>query len=232
MLDLDKARSQRAAKRAEKAGSEATSDGTPIVLDGETIAVLPPELPFGVIRPFDKVNDEIALLLGQAMRMQSGGQAVDGTRLVLDLFSANAALPKLLIDIVKGVSTALLSEQGLRKFLDAEPSINDIAALIGGIFEIYGRAWGNPRGPSTRPRAMDRSPSRLPTVLRPRRPRSLPRPWRSPGIHRSPRLPRPRRRPAPVRGRAAQHDVRHPLTGRSGRPRWNCSRRPSRPSPS
>jgi hypothetical protein len=142
MLDLDKARSQRAAKRAEKAGSEATSDGTPIVLDGETIAVLPPELPFGVIRPFDKVNDEIALLLGQAMRMQSGGQAVDGTRLVLDLFSANAALPKLLIDIVKGVSTALLSEQGLRKFLDAEPSINDIAALIGGIFEIYGASLG------------------------------------------------------------------------------------------
>jgi hypothetical protein len=142
MLDLDKARSERAAKRAEKVGAEATSEGTPIVLGGETIAVLPPELPFGVIRPLDRINDEIALLLGQAMRMQSGGQAVDGARLVLDLFSANAALPKLLIDIIKDVSTALLSDQGLRQFLDADPSINDIAALIGGIFDTYGASLG------------------------------------------------------------------------------------------
>lgn len=142
MLDLDKQRADRATRRAEAAAHEANPDGEPIIFGGATIAYLPPELPFDVIRPLDRINDDIALLLGEALRLQQGGGAVDGAKLVLDLFSSNADLPKLLVQIVKDIAAALLTPEGVQAFLNASPSVNDFSALVGGIFTYYGASLG------------------------------------------------------------------------------------------
>jgi hypothetical protein len=142
-IDLSKLRQERAAKRAAVAEREARADGEPIILDGKEIAVLPPELPFGVIKPLRKINDEIALILRQALRMQQGGQVVDGIQLVLDLLSTNAQLPETLVEVVHDMGKALLGEDGLAQLL-ATPdlSLPDIAALVGGIFNHFGASLG------------------------------------------------------------------------------------------
>lgn len=141
-LDLDKAQKDRAARRAAVAEREVNPEGEPIIFGGRTIAHLPAELPWGAIKPLEKINDEIALILRQALQMQQGGRTLDGIQLVLDLLASSPNLPVTLIEVIKGVSTALLSEEGLAKFLAANPSLPDIGALAQGIFEHYGTNLG------------------------------------------------------------------------------------------
>lgn len=141
-LDLDKARAERAAKRAAVAEREGRGDGEPIILDGHTIATLPPELPFNALTPLAKINEEIALLLGQAMRMQQGGQAIEGAQLALDLLSTNGNLPVTLVEVVHDIATAVLGVDGLAAFMASRPTLQDIGVLAGGVFNFYGVSLG------------------------------------------------------------------------------------------
>lgn len=141
-IDLNKLRQERAAKRAVAAEREARTDGEPIILDGKEIAVLPPELPWDAIKPFRQINDEIALLLRQALQMQKGGQTFDGFQLVLDLLATNPKLPQTLIDVVTGVAEALLGKDGLAALFAEKLSLPDVLALVQGVFAFYGTNLG------------------------------------------------------------------------------------------
>lgn len=142
-LDLGKLRKERAERRAKAAEREVNAAGEPIILDGETIATLPNELPFNAVKPLRKINDEIALLLRQALSMQRGGDTFDGIQLVLDLLATNAHLPETLIEVAHDMGEGLLGEDGLAKLLAVpDLSVPDIAALIGGIFDHFGASLG------------------------------------------------------------------------------------------
>lgn len=159
MLDLDAKRAERAAERAEArrhaeaAGREARGETFPIRIGGEIIATLQPELPLTALSPIREIDDEIGLLLHQAMLIAqkeraargsgaSADTAMDATKLLIDLLVTSPNLPQKMIDIARTVGANLLGEEGLTAFLAAAPSVPDVAALAGGLFDWYGTSLG------------------------------------------------------------------------------------------
>jgi len=154
MIDLDKEREERSRARAQTVGREVTGP-VPIVLNGKKVAELPPEVPFTALAPLETIDDEIALLLREALVMsqRGGGTMADATSLVVDLVVANKELPKDIVRVVKAIAAALLGEDGLRALIAEEPSVADLVALVKAVFAHYGMGLGE----SSRP--ADSSPS-------------------------------------------------------------------------
>lgn len=151
-LDLDAARAARAAERRQQdaAGREARGETLPITLGGETIATLTAEFPLTVLGPLREIDSEIALLVNKAMSVvqdrrgggTGGDDAMDATMLVIDLLALNPALPTKVVDIAREMGVRLLGADGLAAFLAAEPTGQDVAALVKGVTDWYGVSLG------------------------------------------------------------------------------------------
>jgi hypothetical protein len=139
VIDLDRERKQRAAER------EGKRQEMPIRLGGETIAVLPVELPIDVLAPLRNLDDSITLLLRSAMqatRTQDAKQRWDATELIVDLLAATPTLPLDVIAVLRQVAENLLGVEGLDKLLGQRPSAEDYGALAKGVFRFYGLTLG------------------------------------------------------------------------------------------
>jgi hypothetical protein len=138
-LDLDQERQVRAATREGKKAE------LPIRIGGEVIATLPAELPFGVITPLRKIDDTIALVIREGMRLVSDQAAAakwQSTELVVNILASNENLPTKVVEVIEEISTNLLTREGMDRFMAANPSMQDIKALALGIFAYYGVSLG------------------------------------------------------------------------------------------
>jgi hypothetical protein len=140
VLDLDSERDARAAAR------EGKQSPLPIRWRGEVIATLPVELAFEVLAPLQLINSDLTLMLRQAVQVaRNNNQASDrwdAAELVIDVLAANPKLPSTVLTVIQQMSTALLGEEGVAKFLAGKPSTGDIAALAKGVFRHYGVSLG------------------------------------------------------------------------------------------
>lgn len=136
-LDLDAERRRRAAQR------EGQKQDQPIVFGGETIAILPVELPLDVLAPIRDMDDDITLLLRSVVRAaQTEGGTADVQALFVDLLAANPALPQNLLDTIQRIAKNLFGESGYEAFIAQRPTREDIAYLAGGIMRFYGLTLG------------------------------------------------------------------------------------------
>lgn len=138
-LDLDLARQQRAAER------EGKKRDLPLRVGGQTIAVLPVELPVDVLAPLRTLDGDLTLLLREAVQSaKNGGDTVnwDITELVIDLLANNPRLPMNFLDTIRDVAKNLLTEEGLNALIEQRPSGQDVAFLIKGVFRFYGLTLG------------------------------------------------------------------------------------------
>lgn len=138
-LDLDQERQVRAAAR------EGQKKELPIKINGEVIATLPAELPFGVITPLRKIDDTIALVIRQGMTLVSDQEKAakwEATELVVNMLASNEDLPTKVVEVIEEISVNLLTRDGLDKFMAAKPSVPDLKALALGIFAYYGVSLG------------------------------------------------------------------------------------------
>jgi hypothetical protein len=137
-LDLDADRQSRAAAR------EGRGQGLPVRVGGETIAVLPAELPLDVLSPLREIDEDLALMLRSVMQATQGtGQtATEATNLVIDLLVANPHLPTKVLDTAVQISKNLLTDAGYERFMAARPSREDIAFVAKGVFRFYGLSLG------------------------------------------------------------------------------------------
>lgn len=142
VLDLDGEAELRAAQH------EGKRQPLPIRWRGETIATLPVELPFDVIAPIHQIDNDLTLLLRQAMQVvrsngRSGDERWDAAEIIIDVLAGNPQLPSRFVKVIKDMATALLGEDGLELFLAGKPSITgDMAALAKGILRHYGVSLG------------------------------------------------------------------------------------------
>jgi hypothetical protein len=147
ILDLDADRERRAAER------EGGNKGLPIRMGGRVVATLPPEFPMDVIEPLRAVDQDLALLLRQAMMMAQGGDTLNATGLVIDLLAANPNLPSIFLDTIRECGTRLLGEEGIEALIEYRPSKDDLAALAKGVSRYYGFSLGEASPSSTSPEA-------------------------------------------------------------------------------
>lgn len=145
VLDLDADRERRAAER------EGKDAGLPIRMGGQIVATLPPEFPLDVIEPLRAIDQELALLLRQAMQMAQGEDAMNATALVIDLLAASPNLPSTLIDTLRESGVRLLGEDGLTAFVEYRPTAKDVAVLVKGVAGYYGFSLGEASPSSTSP---------------------------------------------------------------------------------
>lgn len=141
VLDLDAQREARIAKL------EVTRKALPIRWRGSIICTLPTELPFAVIAPLGKIDADLTLIMRQAVSVaRNNGQSVedrmDAAELVIDLLAANAHLPQTILEVIKEMSAAVLTQEGLAEFLEGQPSIPDMVGLARGVVRYYGVGLG------------------------------------------------------------------------------------------
>lgn len=148
VLDLDAARKARAAAR------EGRGDGLPIILGGQTIAVLPAELPLDVLAPLRTIEADITLLVRQVMRSAQSNTDTSQTEmvnLIVDLLATNPDLPSALVDITLSVGTGLLGEDGMAALKEQRLTREDAGVLIKGILDHFGVSLGESSEPSESP---------------------------------------------------------------------------------
>lgn len=141
VIDLD---AERAVRR------EALGKPTAVKFGGETIAVLPVELPLDVLEPIKALDVDIAMLVRQVMDMRSAegdeAQSAAATSLVIDLLVSRPSLPVEIIEAVQDMGRRLLNSQeypdGYEKFVAQRPSREDVAGLAKGLFKRYGVGLG------------------------------------------------------------------------------------------
>jgi hypothetical protein len=139
-IDLDADRARRAAEREAKGSPGA---GMPIILGGETVAVLPPEVPVDAFASLRMLDADISLIIRQSMEAARGsGTAQDTTNLVIDLLSQNPNLPTNALDIIRDVAKGVIGEEGVNNFMAKRPSPQDIATLVKFIIRFYGVTLG------------------------------------------------------------------------------------------
>lgn len=141
VFDLDAARDARLAKL------EVTRTPRPIRWRGNIICELPVELPFAVIAPLGQIDADFTLIMRQAVQVaRNNGQSVqdrmDAAELVIDLLASNAHLPQTILNVIKAMATAALTEEGLAAFLAGKPSVPDMVALASMIIRHYGVGLG------------------------------------------------------------------------------------------
>jgi hypothetical protein len=152
MLDLDKARQDRAVARSQTAMREGRNDVLEVRWQGEIIATIGAEIPLSVLAPLRELDGEIALLLREAMDIGRNGKATwDGTSLIVDLLTARPDLPTTLIDVIQNIGKELLGEHGYAKFISGRPSAQDVGALAIGLFRWAGVSLGESSGSSGSP---------------------------------------------------------------------------------
>lgn len=140
-LDLDAERKVRAAER------EGKKQDLPIRLGGETITVLPVELPVDVLAPLRDLDGDITLILREALSSVTSSKdarqtQVDTTALVVDLLASNPALPITFLDTVQKIGRNLLTDEGMNRLIANRPTPQDYTALIKGVFSFYGVTLG------------------------------------------------------------------------------------------
>jgi hypothetical protein len=136
VLDLDADRERRSAER------EGKNAGLPIRLGGRVVSTLPAEFPLDVIEPLRKIDQDLALLLRQAIQMSQGENALDATALVIDLLASNPNLPSTFLEVLNDCGTRLLGEEGLEALVAYRPTIGDVVALVKGVAGYYGFSLG------------------------------------------------------------------------------------------
>lgn len=145
-IDLDAERGRRAAER------EATGATAPIRIGGETIAVLPAELPLDVLTPLRRLDSEITLILRSVMTLMNQSAEArerwDATSLLVDVLAANPALPTTVLDVIEDMATRLLGEQGLNSLIAARLTREDVSFLAKNVFKFYGVTLGE-SGPAS-----------------------------------------------------------------------------------
>ena len=143
-IDLDAERASRAAER------EGKNAGAPIRVGGQTVATLPPELPFDALAPLRNLDADITLLIRSAMAAArtQGAERMDQTALIIDLLAANPALPMALVDTVGEMTKALVGEDGYQGLVAARLTVPDVAALVKRTFAFYGVGLGEASAPS------------------------------------------------------------------------------------
>lgn len=145
VLDLDLARKQRAAAR------EGRREPLPVRIGGQTIAVLPVELPINVLEPLRSLDSDLTLILRSsmdAMRARDTTAVRDAGEIVVDVLAANPNLPVAVLDTISDVARRLLGQDGLNALMAAGPSTDDLAALSKGVFRFYGVTLGEASAPS------------------------------------------------------------------------------------
>lgn len=144
VIDLDAERALRAAQR------EGKRKPVPIRVGGETIAVLPVELPLDVIEPLRSLDSDITLVLRYAVQAYQGQgqQRMDAAETVVDLLASNPNLPVNVLDAITMIARNLLGNEGFEKFKASRPSGNDIVALAKGVLRFYGVSLGESLPPS------------------------------------------------------------------------------------
>lgn len=140
-LDLDAARKVRAAER------EGKKRDAPIILGGDTIAVLPVELPVDVLAPLRDLDGDITLIIREALSSVTEGRnakqtQIDTTALVIDLLASNPDLPVTFLDTVQKVARNLLTDEGMDRLVAQRPTVPDYTELIKGVFSFYGVTLG------------------------------------------------------------------------------------------
>lgn len=144
-IDLDAERKQRAAAR------EGKKQNLPIIIGGQTIAVLPVELPIDVLEPLRTLDADLTMILRSAMQAARGKDAEsrwESTELVVDVLAANPALPVTVLDTVAQVAKNLLTADGFTALMASRPTREDFAALTKGVFRFYGVTLGEALEPS------------------------------------------------------------------------------------
>lgn len=136
-LDLDAERKRRAAQR------EGQKADQPIIVGGQTIAILPVELPIDVLAPIRDMDEDITLLLRSVVKAaQTESGRADAQALFLDLLAANPTLPQNLLDTIQKIARNLLTDAGYQALVAAHPTREDLAYLAGGIMKFYGLTLG------------------------------------------------------------------------------------------
>ncbi|MCK2222077.1 hypothetical protein MF672_050975 (plasmid) [Actinomadura sp. ATCC 31491] len=135
-MDLDAARRARAAK---KGGAE------PLIIGGDTIAVLPAEFPLDVLEPLiTGVDLDIALLARSVVdAIQADNRAESGSALIsmiVDMVITNPGLPAELLSAAKEMLRRLIGADGYDRFVSERPSREDLAEFVRGLFAKYGWA--------------------------------------------------------------------------------------------
>lgn len=140
VIDLDKARKQRAAER------EGKQQSLPIRVGGQVVAELPVELPVDVLAPLKDLDESITLVLRTSMKMYGADADArarwDGTELIVDLLAANPTLPVDVLNVLRKVAVNLLSESGYDALMASRPSPEDLSYLAKGVFRFYGVTLG------------------------------------------------------------------------------------------
>lgn len=145
VIDLDAERKTRAAQR------EGKRQELPIRLGGQTIAVLPVELPIDVLEPLRTLDADLTLILRSAMgaaRSDDPNARWESSELVVDVLAANPALPVTVLDTLSRIATNLLTAEGYQALMAQRPSPEDLAALTKGVFRFYGVSLGESSAPS------------------------------------------------------------------------------------
>jgi hypothetical protein len=136
VLDLDAKREQRAAAR------EGNGEPLSIKMGGKIVATLDPEFPLDVLEPLRAIDQDLALLLRQAITMAQGGDTINATGLVIDLLASNPRLPTIFLDTLRECAVRLFGEEGVAALIEFRPSREDIGELAKGVSRFYGLSLG------------------------------------------------------------------------------------------
>jgi len=145
LLDLDEKREQRAAAR------EGKNEPLEVKAGGRVIATLEPEFPLDVLEPLRAVDQDLALLLRQALTMAQGGDTLNATGLVIDLLAMNPKLPTIFLDTVRECATRLFGADGVDALIDFRLRREDLAELAKGVASFYGLSLGEASDSSDSP---------------------------------------------------------------------------------